>query len=79
MSARLKSKGRKITIIQCNASINAAEEREEDEFYSALKSMIYRTPRKDIKIVMGDLNANDRWTKRINNNIKLYEITERCR
>lgn len=55
--------------------------------------MIYRTPRKDIKTVMGDLNANDRWTKqkerikteeaatagKHNNIKKLYEITERCR
>ncbi|XP_065928534.1 craniofacial development protein 2-like [Magallana gigas] len=57
MSARFNSKRRKITIIQCYAPLNAAEEQEKDEFYAALQSMIHRAPRRDIKVVMGDLNV----------------------
>ncbi|XP_065941348.1 craniofacial development protein 2-like [Magallana gigas] len=60
MSDRFNSKGRKITIIQCYAPINASEEQEKDEFYAALQSMIDHmdhAPRRDIKVVMGDLNA----------------------
>jgi hypothetical protein len=57
MSARFHSKGRKTTIIQCYAPTNAAEEEEKEEFYSSLQSLFDRTPRRDMKIVMGDLNA----------------------
>nr|KAG5701747.1 hypothetical protein BaRGS_004349 [Batillaria attramentaria] len=57
LSARLNSKGRKITIIQCYAPTNAANEEEKEEFYSSLQSVFDRTPRRDMKIVMGDLNA----------------------
>ncbi|KAL6491468.1 hypothetical protein MHYP_G00018130 [Metynnis hypsauchen] len=57
MSARFNSKGRKITIIQCYAPTNAAEEEEKEDFYSSLQSLFDQTPRRDMKIVMGDLNA----------------------
>ncbi|XP_013780381.1 craniofacial development protein 2-like [Limulus polyphemus] len=57
MSARFNSKGRKITIIQCYAPTNAADEEEKEDFYSSLQSLFDRTPRRDMKIVMGDLNA----------------------
>nr|XP_034334819.1 craniofacial development protein 2-like [Crassostrea gigas] len=42
---------------ECYAPINAAEEQEKDEFYAALQSIIDRAPRRDINVVMGDLNA----------------------
>lgn len=57
MSARFNLKRRKITIIQCYAPINAAQEHEKDEFYAALQSIIDTEPRKDIIILMGDLIA----------------------
>ncbi|XP_013788604.1 craniofacial development protein 2-like [Limulus polyphemus] len=57
MSARFNSKGRKITIIQCYAPTNAADEEEKEDFYSSLQSLFDRTPRRDMKIVMGNLNA----------------------
>ncbi|KAL6490434.1 hypothetical protein MHYP_G00007790 [Metynnis hypsauchen] len=57
MSARFNSKGRKITIIQCYAPTNAADEEEKEDFYSSLQSLFDRTPRRDMKIMMGDLNA----------------------
>ena len=57
LSARFYSKGRNITIIQGYAPTNAAEEEEKADFYSSLQSLYDRSPRRDIKIVMGDMNA----------------------
>lgn len=57
LTARFNSKGRKITIIQCYAPTNTAQEEEKEDFYSSLQSLFDKTPRRDIKIVMGDLNA----------------------
>jgi endonuclease/exonuclease/phosphatase family metal-dependent hydrolase len=57
ISARFNSKGRNVTVIQCYAPTNTATEEEKEEFYRALQSLIDRSPRRDIKIVMGDMNA----------------------
>ena len=57
MSARFNSKGRNVTIIQCYSPTNVADEEKKEEFYNSLQSLFDRTPRRDIKIVMGDLNA----------------------
>ena len=57
MSARFNAKGRKLTIIQCYAPTNAATEEEKEEFYSSLQSLLEQSPKRDIKFVMGDMNA----------------------
>ncbi|CAJ1081041.1 craniofacial development protein 2-like%2C partial [Xyrichtys novacula] len=57
MSARFNSRGRKCTIIQCYTPTNVAEEQEKENFYSSLQSLIDRTLKRDLKIIMGDLNA----------------------
>ncbi|PVD22580.1 hypothetical protein C0Q70_18397 [Pomacea canaliculata] len=56
MSARFNANGRKIAIIQCYAPTNEAEEEEKEDFYSSLQSVLDHTPRRDLKIIMGDLN-----------------------
>ena len=57
ISARFSSKVRNITIIQCYAPTELAEDNEKDEFYSRLNVVYGSTPLRDIVIVMGDLNA----------------------
>ncbi|XP_056022059.1 craniofacial development protein 2-like [Ostrea edulis] len=57
MAARFHSKGRKTTVIQCYAPTYVTQEEEKEDFYSSLQSVLDRTPRRDMKIVMGDLNA----------------------
>ncbi|WP_353806162.1 hypothetical protein, partial [Acinetobacter baumannii] len=57
ISARFNSKGRKITIIKCYAPTNAVTKEEKEEFYVALQSLLDRSPRRDMKVIMGDLNA----------------------
>ena len=55
--ARYNSKGRKVTIIQCYAPTNAANSEGKEEFYNQLQATIDRMPKRDSKIVMGDVNA----------------------
>ncbi len=57
IAARFNAKGRKTTLIQCYAPTNAATDEEKEDFYSALQAQIDKSPKRDIKIVMGDMNA----------------------
>ena len=55
--ARLDSKYCKLTVIQCYAPTNEAEEEEKDDWYEQLQLAISKTPRHDMLFVMGDMNA----------------------
>ncbi|XP_059154670.1 uncharacterized protein LOC131940109 [Physella acuta] len=57
IAARFNAKGRKTTLIQCYAPTNAATDEEKEDFYSTLQAQIDKSPKRDIKIVMGDMNA----------------------
>ena len=55
--ARFQAKQGKLTIIQCYAPTNEADDEEKTDFYLALQSEIEKVPTHDVTIVMGDLNA----------------------
>ena len=55
--ARFESKHCKLTVIQCYAPTNQAEEVVKDEFYQRLESLVARAPAHDMVVVCGDLNA----------------------
>ncbi|XP_056017205.1 relaxin receptor 1-like [Ostrea edulis] len=48
----------KKTVIACYAPTEVAEEDDKDIFYEKLQELIETTPRHDILVVLGDLNAN---------------------
>ena len=55
--ARFQAKLGKLTIIQCYAPTNEADDEEKTDFYLALQSEIEKVPKHDVTIVMGDLNT----------------------
>ena len=59
MSARFNSRFAKPTIMQVYAPTNDAEDEFKEEFYiyEQLQREVKATPRHDVLIVMGDLNA----------------------
>ena len=46
-----------MNLIQCNATTNDTNDDNKDQFYERLQSVIVKFPRKDLTILMGDLNA----------------------
>ena len=57
LTARFNSKGRKVAILQCYAPTNAADIEAKEEFDELLQAVMDRIPKKDMKILMGDINA----------------------
>ena len=57
ITARFNSKGRKVTLINCYAPTNNTTDELKQEFYDSLQGVLDHTPRRDIRILMGNLNA----------------------
>ena len=57
ISARFNSRHCKLTIIQCYAPTNEAEEDTKDDWYEELQHAVSKVPQHDMLLIMGDLNA----------------------
>lgn len=66
ITARFTSKGCNITCILCYAPTNTDVSEERETFHQQLQSVFQKAHKKDIKIVMGDMNAgkdNSDWKR----------------
>ena len=52
-----RNKNIKLDVVQCYAPTNDADDGKKEEFYEQLQNLINKLKRKDITILMGDLNA----------------------
>ena len=57
VTARFHSRWRNVSIIQCYAPTNTAELEAKEEFYEQLQAVMDKVPKRDIIILMGDMNA----------------------
>ncbi|VDO55909.1 unnamed protein product [Schistosoma margrebowiei] len=53
---KTKKEGIKMNVVQCSAPTNDSNDDIKDQFYERLQSITEKCPRKDLTIVMGDLN-----------------------
>ena len=57
ITARFQSTARNITVINAYAPTNQADIDAKEAFYEQLQSVFERIPTRDIKVLLGDLNA----------------------
>ena len=57
LRARFDSRYCKMTILQCYAPTNEAEDETKDDWYEQLQSAVSKVPQHDMLLIMGDLNA----------------------
>ena len=57
IKARFHSSFVKLTLLHVYDPINDAEEEVKDEFYEKLQTIVEETPRHDILVITGDMNA----------------------
>ncbi|CAG5117123.1 unnamed protein product, partial [Candidula unifasciata] len=57
MTARFNGKHAKLTVIQCYAPTNEAEDEDKETFYRRLQEVVDKVPAHDILCIMGDLIA----------------------
>jgi exonuclease III len=57
ITARFSSNVRSVTIIQCYAPTEEADSIAKQDFYDQLPTVYDRSPKADIKIIIGDLNV----------------------
>ena len=57
MRVRLQGKYANLSIIVSYSPTNEADENSKEEFYTQLQWLVDKTPRQDILLIMGDLNA----------------------
>ena len=55
--ARFNWRWQQVTILQCYAPTNEATEKAKDDFYDQLEMVLEQVPCRDVKIVMGNMNA----------------------
>ena len=57
ISVRFQTRNAKVTLIQAHAPTMEADDNNKDHFYKILQNVIDEVPRHDIKLLMGDFNA----------------------